>query len=95
MSLTMRRLAPVADLLHLLGMNPIDERLLPILSILIAAAEEALMHDDFRQHSHVDLVPLEQALMLIELPISPPHKLAERLEDRLEVEREVGVRDAQ
>jgi hypothetical protein len=29
------------------------------------------------------------------LPISPPHKLAERLEDRLEVEREVGVRDAQ
>lgn len=77
-------------------MDPVDEGLaLRVVAIFIAAAEEGLVHDDLWEHGHVDIVPAQQLLLLVELGVCPLNELAKRINYRLQVKCEVVVCDAE
>lgn len=91
----MRHLAVMPHLLHLLRMDPVDERLLPIWPVLVASSEECLVHEDLGQHGHVDIVSCEQPILVFKLCLCSLRELAEGGDDGVEVIGEVRVCDAQ
>jgi hypothetical protein len=75
--LTVSHLAVIPNLLHLLCVDPVDERLALVHAVLLAPPEHGLVHDDLGQHRHVDMVPREQLLLVVELVLGSGGELAE------------------